>query len=123
MVGTIRIHVSDGEVLAPIGGGEYLRANRQNIVVIAVSDDEDLPLHIRQEMVGLKTSTIFSSEQIGGAAPPESRIAYAEEVAEALTAAKKGSIGKQLLIAVRAHDPHSRYHLLIFKKGEYRSLI
>jgi hypothetical protein len=118
MVGTFRIHGSKGEVLAPIGNGEFLQAKRQDIIT-AVSDDEDLPLHVRQEMVGLRISTIFSAKQLKGFAPPESRIAYADEVAEALRVAKKGSIAKQLLEAVRKHDPESEYPLLIFKEGEY----
>jgi len=122
MVGTIIVHGSGGNVLAPVCGGKFIEGRREDVLVTAVSDDEDLPLHIRQAFVGLTISTIFSSEQLNGVVPTGSRVAYASEVAEALTAAKKVDIAKQLLAAVNEHDPKSEHHFLVFKVGEYRSL-
>jgi hypothetical protein len=106
--------------MAPIGKGTFIKGRRQDIIITAASDDEDLPLEVRQELVGLSVPTIFSSEQVKGAAPEGSRLAYAEEVAETLEQAGKNDTAKKLRAAARECDPEGEYHFLVFKKGEYR---
>lgn len=119
MVGSIMIHGSNGEVMAPIGGGEFIRGKRQNILIVDVSKDEDVPLSVRQALVGMTISTMFSSEQLSGAAPPGSRTAYGSEVVEALKKTNKSAEARKLAEALRQSDPDSEYSFLIFEDGTY----
>ena len=119
MVGTIMIHGSKGKVMAPIGGGTFIEGQRRDILITSASEDEDLPLHIRQALVGLTFSTIFSSEQVKGAAPEGSRLAYATEVAEAMRKAGKAPMADELLAVLKEHDAKSEYHFIIFSSSEY----
>jgi len=119
MVGTIVVHGSDGEVMAPIESGRFIKGKRRNVLITAASSDEDLPLHVRQALVGLTISTIFSPEQVNGAAPEESRVAYASEVAEALEAADKVEVAEDFLTALKENRCDGEYDLIVFKSGEY----
>lgn len=119
MVGTIMIHGSRGKVLAPVGGSRLIEGERRDIRIIAESDDEDLPRSVRRELVGITTTTIFSSGQVKGAAPEGSRVAYVSEVAEALVNAGKPSAAEDLLEAMKLKNDGSEYHFLIFKAGEF----
>ncbi|TSC69573.1 MAG: hypothetical protein G01um101456_132 [Parcubacteria group bacterium Gr01-1014_56] len=118
MVGTIIIHGSNGEVLAPIGGGEFIPGKRQDILIIAVCKDEDLPIEVREAFVGMRISTIFNSEQVKGAAPPGSRIAYSIEVVEALRKTGKDKEAEMLLQVTKDKDPESEYSFLVFNDGD-----
>lgn len=122
MVGTIVIHNSDGEVLAPIGRGEFIAAKRVDIRIVQTPQDEDVPLNIRKAMVGTVIPTIFSSEQLNGAAPPGSRIAYGSEVVETLEKAGKKSEASQLAKTLKNHDPESEYTFLVFEEGSYEHI-
>ncbi len=119
MVGTIMVHGSGGKVLAPVLPGQFLQTKRQDILVTAVSDDEDVPLEVRKELVGIKFSSIFGSKELKGAMPDGSRAAYAEEVAEVLETLGKKEMAKKLRAAVEAADHGNELSLLVFKPGEY----
>jgi hypothetical protein len=119
MVGTIIIHGSDGKVMAPIGDGSFIPGQRQDILITSVIQDEDVPIRVRQSLVGMVISTIFSSEQLKGAAPPGSRTAYGSEVVEALQKARKKAEANLLEEALKAADPESEYSFLVFEDGTY----
>lgn len=121
MIGTIAVRGTDGKVMAPIGKGCFVQGKRADVLITAMSD-EDLPLEVRQALVGLVVSTVFDAAQIYGAAPPGSRVAYASEVAEALVAVQKGVLATKFLAVFNELDPGSEYHFLAFKAGEYRLL-
>ena len=119
MVGTIVLHGSDGGVLAPIRGGTFIPGKRLDIRITAASDDDDMPPAVRAGLVGVTVSTMFSSEQVNGAAPEGSRVAYASEVAEALRAAGKDALAEELLVACEAQSPGSEHCFVVFKATEY----
>ena len=120
MVGTIAVRGSGGRVLAPIGGGEFLQGTWRDIQVTGVSGDEDLPLEVRQELVGLEVPTIFGPEDINDAIPVGSRAAYHLDVAEVLRKAGKAAVAEKLVAAVERNDPTSEYNWLVFKAQEYK---
>lgn len=119
MVGTVLIHNSDGKVMAPMGGGRFIEGKRRDICVTAVCKDEDLPLNIRQALVGVTLTTIFDSEQVGGIVPKGSRVAYGSEVAEALIAADKEEVAEKLTAVLKDNHPHDEYMFLVFQPGEF----
>lgn len=100
MVETIAIHGSGGEVQAPFGvAGYFIRGKRQTIVVTKVSQDLDTPLVIREALVGLQVSCIFTKQQIGKNFPeiPEgSLLAYSQEVIAVLCGAGKQAAAQAL---------------------------
>lgn len=118
MVGTIMVHDSGGKVMAPMSGGSFIEGQHLDILVTAASGDEDLPLFVRQALVGLTIPTIFSSEQLCGASPEGSRAAYVSEVAKALEAANKAEVAKELLKVLEG-DGCSEYDLVVFESGQY----
>jgi len=118
MVPTIKIHNSE-KVAAPTGDGHFTLGQRRNIIVIAYNDG-DLPAEVVEAFMGLQVSTIFSSEQLNGASPPGSRTAYAEDVAEALTAAGKADMAELFMRAVKELDPTGQYHFIVFTQKNYR---
>ena len=111
---------SNGEVLAPIGDGKLVEASLLDILVTEASGDCDLSLHLRRALVGLAVQTVFGSEQLNGAVPYGSRVAYASDVMNTLQIAGKTAEASELLAAVKAHGPKSKYAFLVFKMGEYR---
>jgi len=115
MVGTIMIHGSNGEVMAPIGGGQFIRGKRLDIRVVRPPKDEDVPMSVREALVGMTISTIFSSEQLHGAAPPKSRMAYGREVVEALEKAGKETEAQELSEALNKTE-NGEYTLLVFER-------
>ena len=91
MIPTVIIPGSD-EVTAPFGGfGSFIIGKRQKVRITAVGPDEKTPLSVRQTLVGMKISTIFTCEQLGeyfvGVVPKGARLAYAEEVIEGIAGA------------------------------------
>ncbi len=100
MIGTITVHGSDGEVMAPFGGsGTFYRGKRRDVLITAVSQDGDVPLSVREALVGMKVSTIFTTQQLDEQVREGfsekcglslgSCLAYAEEVIELLEKASK----------------------------------
>ncbi len=119
MVETIVISGLDGEVFAPIGDGKFIQARRLDIRITATSEDEDVPLAVRQGLIGMTISTIFSPEQVHGAVPEGSRVAYASEVAEAFRAAGQHSLADELCAACESKSPGSEYYFIVFRATEY----
>ncbi len=79
------------------------RGKWQDIKITKVSGDEDLPLNIRESLVGLTIPTIFSKEQLESqeAELPNkisdnSRLAYVPDVVNVLETAGKGDEARQL---------------------------
>lgn len=92
LVGTICVHGSSGEVMAPLGV-DFYRGERVPIRITQVDPDEDTPLPIRQALVGLVVSAIFTKQQLMevgsfGHLPDGCRLAYAAELIELLRSAK-----------------------------------
>ena len=92
---TITIHGSNGECLVQFGKpGHFIRGRRVDITVTSLEEDEtgEIPLAIRQSMVGRTFSTVLTAEQIieqcGGKSknliPLGTRLAYAHEVIQDL---------------------------------------
>lgn len=107
-------------VLAPVGGGRYARGARHNILIIAPSQDADVPLPIRRALVGLIIPTIFDSEQAEGVVPRGCRIAYAEDVAEALQEAGEEGLARALLTMLKIRG--LEYYGVVFTPESYRLL-
>lgn len=119
MISALVVQGSNQEVIAPHESGMFAPEKRRDICITAVSADEDLPLHVRKALVGVTLSSVSSSEQVGGAASQDNRLACAEEVADALRAAHKGIIAYEFLAAMRTYCGEGKYHGVVFKKGEY----
>ncbi|MBM3255955.1 MAG: hypothetical protein FJZ04_00585 [Candidatus Moranbacteria bacterium] len=90
------IHGSNGEVAAPLDTlGVFYTGKWVTVLITKPSPDEDVPLEVREAMVGLKVDTIFTVEQIKEQTgkdfglPPGSRLTYAPAVIEALAKAGK----------------------------------
>ncbi len=109
-----------GIVLAPVGGGRYARGTRHNILVIAPSQDADLPLPIRRALVGLIIPTIFDWEQAEGIVPYGCRIAYAEDIVEVLEKAGEEGLARALATALTIRG--QEYYGVVFTPGSYRLL-
>ncbi len=118
MVPTVMIHGSDNEVMAPIDNGHFIKGKRRNILIIA-SGDDDIPLSVRQALVGITLSSIFDSEQFHDLLPPGGRLVYSEDAAEALEAANEAEAAYTLIKACTVLNPRSKYNFLVFKEGEY----
>jgi hypothetical protein len=115
MARTIQIQGSD-EVMAMFGTPElYYRGKWENVRIIQVSKDSDIPLEIRTALVGLIVPTIFTKESIEkqtGASfpiPEKSRLAYCIDVAEILKLAGKNQEAEQLISV--ASNPLDMYTL------------
>ena len=93
MIGTIAIAGTSEEVMAPLGlAGTFIKGKRQAILVTGVGFDKQTPLIIRESLVGLQISCIFTKKQIGerfDQIPSGALIAYCSEIIETLCAAKK----------------------------------
>lgn len=95
MVGTIAVCGSRGEVMAPIIGrsGEFIRGRPRLINVTQIGSDEDVPLAVREDLVGIKVRTIFDRCYLGkgfhSVLAEGSLVAYIEDVVDALRAAGK----------------------------------
>lgn len=116
MVPTVMIHGSDGEVLAAAGTpGTLIKGKRQNILVTKISDDADTPLTVREALVGMVVSTIFTKEQLGKqftSVPDGSRAAYACELIEQLDAAGKKDAANDLQIITS-----NEFDMYVFEPG------
>lgn len=117
--GTILIHGSDGCVLAPVTPSDFIEGKWFDIRVTSVSSDEDLPESVREALVGLVIPTIFSAEQVKGAVPEGSRVAYSDDVAEALTAADKPACALDLLACIKEKAIDPAHHFVVFLASEY----
>jgi len=113
MARTVQVQGSD-EVMAMFGtSGTYYRGKWEDVEVVRVSKDEDVPLEVRTALVGLFIPTIFTKEsiekQIGVNFPiPEnSRLAYCIDVVEVLKSAGKQREAEQL--AEKASNPLDMY--------------
>lgn len=59
------IHGSNGEVMAPFGSsGFYIRGKYQKVRITSLLSDEDVPLSIREALIGLEVNTIFTRDQL-----------------------------------------------------------
>lgn len=79
----------------------FYRGKWQNVKITEVGKSEDTPLDVRKSLVGLTIPTIFTKEQIEAYAdeeflPEGSRLAYSQDVIEALKSAGKDEAAKQL---------------------------
>ncbi len=99
---TIQIGGSE-EVMAMFGRpGEFYRGRWKDVKITGLGKDEDTPLEIRAALVGLNIPTIFTKESIEkqtGATfpiPNGSRLAYADDVIDALKSAGKHREAEQL---------------------------
>ena len=100
MVGTIFVHGSDNEVMAPFGSGDtFIRGKCAAIRVTAVGKDKETPLSVRGALVGMEISCIFTKAQLGpnfASLPDGCRLAYTTEVIAALTVAGKDAAARDL---------------------------
>ena len=104
MARTIQVQGMD-EVMAMFGTpGTYYRGKWENVQIISVSKDEDVPLEVRTALVDLIVPTIFTKESIERQTgvsfpiPENSRLAYCIDVAEVLKSAGKQREAEQLTI-------------------------
>ena len=77
------------------------RGKWQNIKITKVSDDEELPLDVRESLVGLIIPTIFTKEQLESkgvklSISDDSRLAYVDDVVNVLENAGKNKDAEQL---------------------------
>lgn len=109
-IGTIAVHGSSGEVMAPFGKpGTFIKGRRVKVTVLdPIKIDESIPEITRNALVGLTVETIFTAEQVVEMAPsfknllpPESRLAYVAEVVEVLKSAGRNVEAE----ALRRSDP------------------
>lgn len=102
MARTIQVQGTD-EVMAVFGTpGTYYRGKWEDVQIVGVTQDEDVPLEVRTALVGLTIPTIFTKESIErqtGAnfpIPENSRLAYCIDVAGVLKSAGKSREAEQL---------------------------
>ena len=104
MIKTIMVHGSDGKVMAPFAKpGIFIKGKRREIVITKVDESErEVPLMIRNAVVGMKISTIFTGAEInkhlreGSQIDPEAMIAYTSELIETLKQAGKLQVAREL---------------------------
>jgi hypothetical protein len=114
MVGSITIHGSGGDVLVPLGGGTFVTGTPVDIRITAVISDTDVPLAVREGLVGMVVRTYLDAKQANGVPPPGSRLAYAPDVVDVLRENGKEDLGRALRDA--APDDLT---LLVFQEEEY----
>jgi|SRR3989344_5987797 len=100
-------HGSTNDVLAPFEKpGEYIYGKQIRVKVIGVDEgDTEIPMIVREALVGLTVETIFTREKIlaqcdhkrfSAILPPGCILAYAKNVVAALSAANKHKAAKAL---------------------------
>lgn len=118
MIPTVTIHGSQGEVLAPFGSsGFFITGKRRKVKVVKVGPSEDTPLIIREALVGLEISTIFTKKQIGQGfkeVPNGSRLAYVEDVIDALLREDK----REAAAALKVKAP-LRFAMYVLEPGTF----
>jgi|SRR6185436_17976899 len=80
-------------------GSSVIRGNFRKIRVIAVSDDETVPLSVRRALVGMEIWCECGTEEISavsGNVPKGSRMARAETVFEELIRSAKSEVAQDL---------------------------
>jgi len=122
---TVMIHGSNGEVMAPFGSaGTFIRGKRIGLIIIDVGNDQDVPLVVRQALIGLSVDAMFTKKQIVDQCgkrfsdlPEDCLLGYVSEVIEVLEAAKKWeAIGPLKKVAGDALD------MYVFETGTFRVL-
>ncbi len=122
---TVTVHGSD-EVLVHVGGGVFGRGKPEMIKVTGLQPDEsNLPMIVRQDLVGLEIRTIWSKDYLiakgeDGLAemfPDGGRAAFADEVIAALKEAGK----KQAASELKKQAPNDG-DMLVFHHGTYEVL-
>ncbi len=119
MVPTIIVHGSDGKVMAPLGRGEFLMAKPEEVIVSSVINDPEIPLSVREALVGLKVRAMFTAEQLNGAVPEGSRVCYVEDLAESLVVASEKAAAEELLVAAKLLNPTDEHHFVVLGKDEF----
>ena len=124
MPGTIMIHGSDGEVMAQLGSpGEFFRGKWVNVKITEVCSDEDVPLAVREALVGAVIPTIFTIEQIKNQAgtdfdlQPDARLAYASDVIDFLK-----NIGKEKEVNLLKSVAPSELDMYVLRPGTFTIL-
>lgn len=121
--------VEKDAVFASVGEGKFVWGRRRTILIIAASEEKNIPLAVREALVGLTISCMWGPEHTrkgGGDAPRGSCVAYVDDVTEALLEAGKKPAADTLQ---KATDERRRERkrtanepmFIVFKKGEYRS--
>ncbi len=122
MMPTITIHGSGGEVFVPFGGmGIFIRGKRFEVKVTGLSSDPNIPLEVREEMVGLIFSAVLTGKQVieqcGGsrfASLEGASLAYARDVCEHLEKLGKSALANK----IRALSPNDK-DMWVFEKGTF----
>lgn len=110
---------SRGEVLAPFGGPNVLIWGKPKMIqVIGLGKSENVPLRVRQTLIGMDIETIFNSKQIGDAltdeVPQGSLLAYTDEIIETLRQADKKEVAEDL-----KRIAPNKFDLYVFEPGTF----
>lgn len=91
MIGTICVRGSSGLVMAPLGSmGTFVETRRTLVEVTGLVDEEEIPVEIRQLLIGRKLSAIFMGGTLNkhlrrcSQVDPRRAFVYMGEVIEAL---------------------------------------
>jgi hypothetical protein len=122
MVETVMIHGSAGQVLAPLGSpGTFVPGRRRNIRIVRVGTDESVPRSVREALVGVTVSAIFTGQEMRTYTSlkldPDMMFAYAEDVDEILRA-----VGKQEAACDLRQVAPNRLDLYGFEAGCYETV-
>ena len=121
MVGTIPVGESADCVRAPMAGkpGYFYPGRIVWVRLTSGATDVTDPIEVREGLVGVNVRTIFDRDQLraigdfGDVVPEGARVAYAEDVAEALReAGNKAAADKMMEVAKR--DQLALYSILPF---------
>lgn len=123
----IAIHGSNGEVMAPFGPqGEFIRGKPGKIKVTSFKLNDDAPLEVRQQLVGLEIPTMFTDDQLVVAGYPRNELpknchaAYARMVIKALN--DKGTPEARRAAGTLQILCGDELDLYIFEDGTYEIL-
>lgn len=126
MVGTIMVHGSDGEVMAPMCDhpGEFYLGKPRMIKITRVGPDENTPIGIRQGLVDVSVRAMFDRKYLcrmgrfQDVVPEGALVAYVEDIVDALKEAGKQDVAE----AVWEEGGKEPLALYVFEPGTFEVL-
>ena len=117
----IPVHGHGAVPMGPLGeGGSFYPTKIKMIKIVKVAEDEDIPLIIREALVGLEVRSCFTINQISAdleAKHPGARLAYPRDVAHCLK-----QVGKEEALQTLAAMNLGELDMIVIEREAFEEL-